>query len=116
MNKPVIASNNDDRRYGGSSLPTGFDEYINTFNKQQFSGKAFALYEDTGGMVKKYAEWNGDCLVADIMNAQESMQVEQKGSDRIQEVNSYLQNIDIKSAGSSLDDETESRLEKLGYL
>lgn len=110
-NEPVVASTDrllkaDDGIFEGSTEST-----------KDYYGPWRAVYEKSGGDIRKYATRDGEAVVERIDNAESSTVVEHGGADVVEKTFRRLSPRNLKgSTQQAVSTEVENRLAELGYL
>lgn len=117
---PVVAAAEHDRlyEYVRKHEEWGIGEYLDEVDLSKFSGRARAVYRETEDGVRKYADWGDDVATVQVDDAQHNTRVGTAGTDELDDAFESLTDQDVRESPHDVDDldeETLSRLRKLGY-
>lgn len=84
---------------------------------EDYHGPWRAVYEQSGGDVRKYVRWSGRTTVEEIHSVDYSTVVDIEQGGRVERTFADLPSLDLKKANNTtVSDEVEDRLTELGYL
>lgn len=115
---PVVAANDVDGHF--ETPPKNFETYTSEMDTSVFTETARAVYRDTTTGVRKFTQWGEDTAVVDVVDAQNRVTASDSANVR-NVVSATFESIEPAGVRESatahdVDDDTQRRLEDLGYM